>query len=189
MDDAALVGVVDGLADGDEQPQALADLRRTGLVAAEVLPRPRGERLADDQLHREKVLAVVRAPGLVEGRDVRVREAGERLDLPAEHAEVLIVDEAAHDLEGDFAGRVLLLGLVDDPHPALAELAEDAKAADLSRKSYNRQVQRILFECQVVVRWQAAVVRVHPSLLFDDVGSGGRRERENDAERGAILQR
>jgi hypothetical protein len=28
--------------------------------------------------------------------------------------------------------RVLLLGLVDDPHPALAELAEDPEPADLA---------------------------------------------------------
>ena len=43
-----------------------------------------------------------------------------------------LVDElaAADDLQRDAAARALLLGLVDDPHPALAELAEDAEAAD-----------------------------------------------------------
>ena len=164
MDDAALVRVIDGLADSDEQAQALADLRRTGLVAAEVLPRPRDERLAEDQLHREEVLAVVRAAGLVERRDVRVREAGQRLDLPAEHPEVLIVDEvpAAHDLEGDPAERVLLLGLVDDPHPALAERSEDAKAADLVRKPCmirsRGRARRVTLASQVSVGREAACV-------------------------------
>ncbi len=178
MDDAALVGVVDGLADGDEQPQALADLRRAGLVAAEVLPRPRGERLADDQLHREKVLAVVRAAGLVEGRDVRVREAGQRLDLPAEHSQVLIVDEvpAAHDLEGHLTERVLLLGLVDDPHPALAELSEDAKAADLVRKpcmSRSRgRVRRVTLERQVCGRAGARLRRLS-SLVWTECMTRG----------------
>ena len=162
VDDAALVRVVDGLADGDELAQALADLRRARLVAAEVLPRPGGERLAENQLHREEVLAVVRAARLVERRDVRVRKPGQRLGLPPEHPEVLVVDEvpAAHDLEGDLAGRVLLLGLVDDPHPALAELAEDAEAADLARElrmSRGRgRTRRVTIESQVSVGREAA---------------------------------
>ena len=129
-----------------------------------MLPRPRGERLAHDQLHREKVLAVVRAACLVEGRDVRVREAGQGLNLPAEHPEILIVDEvpAAHDLERDLAERVLLLGLVDDPHPALAELSEDAKTADLVRKPgmgrRARRARRVTLERQVCVGREAACV-------------------------------
>ncbi len=135
VDHAALVGVVHGLADRDELAQALADLRRARRVAAEVLPYPRGEGLAEDQLHREEVLAVVRAPRFVERRDVRVREPGQSLRLPPEHPQVLLVDEVAgaHDLERDPPARALLLGLVDDPHPALAELSEDAEPADLAR--------------------------------------------------------
>jgi len=74
VDDAALMRVIDRPAYGDEVAQALAELRVVRMVAAEVLPRPGGQRLAADQLHREEMLAVVRAARLVDGRDVRVRE-------------------------------------------------------------------------------------------------------------------
>jgi hypothetical protein len=37
---------------------------------------------------------------------------------------------AANDLDRDTALRVLLFGLVDHTHPALAELSEDAVLAD-----------------------------------------------------------
>ncbi len=59
-------------------------------------------------------------------------EPGQGLDLALEHPEVLLVDEAAaaDDLERHPAPRVLLLGLVDDAHAALAELAEDAVGAE-----------------------------------------------------------
>ena len=110
MDDAALVRVVDRPADRGEEAQPVAQLRRARAR------RRRGARarhassgLAADQLHREEVLAVVRAAGLVERGDVRMHEARERLRLAAEQAQVLIVDEAAaaDDLERDAAVRVL----------------------------------------------------------------------------------
>src|ERR1035438_4661732 len=72
-----------------------------------------------------------------------VREPGQRLGLAPEHPEVLVVDEvpAAHDLEGDSPVRVLLLGLEDDPHPALAELAEDAEAEVYESRPLTRELE------------------------------------------------
>jgi hypothetical protein len=43
---------------------------------------------------------------------------------------VVDVAPAAYDLQGDGPLRVLLLGLVDDPHAALADLPDDAVVAD-----------------------------------------------------------
>ena len=47
----------------------------------------------------------------------------QRLGLAAEEAQPQLVQAAAadHDLQGDAALRVLLLRLVDDPHPAAAQ--------------------------------------------------------------------
>src|SRR3989475_8768631 len=75
---------------------------------------------------------VLRAARLVDGRDGGMLEAGEGLGLPLEHPQVRVVHvgSAADDLQGHGPARVLLLGLVDDAHPALAELPEDPEVAD-----------------------------------------------------------
>ena len=59
-------------------------------------------------------------------------ETGEGLGLPLEHADPVRVDaRAASDhLEGDGAPRMLLLRLVDDLHPAAAELSDDSVVTD-----------------------------------------------------------
>ena len=130
MDDAALVGVVHRLAERQEEAEPEAELRlvqRAG-AAGEIGV----ELAAAHQLHGEEVLPLLGAPGVVDGADVRMLEAREGVDLALEHPDVLLVHEAAaaDDLERHPSPRVLLLRLVDDPHAALAELAEDAVGAE-----------------------------------------------------------
>ena len=133
MDDAALVRVVDRLADGREEAEPQLELLRRHRRRA--LRQPLPERLAPHQLHGEEVVAVPGVAGLVDGGDVRVLEAAEDLRLAVEHAGVQVVDVVAlaHHLEGDAAARVLLLGLPDDAHAALAEQADDLVLADRLR--------------------------------------------------------
>src|SRR5262245_54936910 len=102
------------------------------MVAALRVAHELAERAAADEIHREEVAAVVRAARLVDRGDVRMRETRERFRLAPEHAERGVVDvlAAADDLQRDAAVRALLLGLVDDPHSALAELPHDAVRTD-----------------------------------------------------------
>ena len=106
----------------------------------------RGEPLIESdaahQLHGEVVVPVVGVAGLVDGGDVGVLEAGERLGLAAEHLDVELVDHvvAAHDLERDPSSGLILLGLPDDTHPAAAEPAEDPEPADCGRVAQYGQV-------------------------------------------------
>ena len=87
------------------------------------------EAAALDHLHRD----VVRPLGLaavVDGDDVRVREAGGRLRLAAEALDEEVVAGVAlvEDLDRDAAPELLVLGEVDVGHPAGAELAQDPVA-------------------------------------------------------------
>ena len=136
MDDSALVRVADGPADRREEAQPVAQLRGRGSVTAHVVAHVVVERLAGDQLHREEVLAVLGAAGLVDGGDVGVNEARERLRLTSEETQPQLIAVAASsdDLESNAAAGRLLLGFVDDPHPAAAEHRKDAEAADLVRQ-------------------------------------------------------
>jgi hypothetical protein len=77
-------------------------------------------------------VAVVGAD-VVDGDDVGVREAGERLRL-AEQSGVRAGAAAAaaeEHLEGDLAIELRVVGGVDDAHAALTERAEHDVAADL----------------------------------------------------------
>ncbi len=126
VDDAFLMGVLDRLADLDEQLQPLA-----GGVSARVAVF--GDRRPFDQFHDE-----VRPPGFgaaaVQHRgDALVVHQGQGLplgleagdDLPGVHARL-------DDLQGDFAfDRLLLHGHVDHAHAAVADLVDQLVAADL----------------------------------------------------------
>jgi len=61
-----------------------------------------------------------------------VVEASERLDLAPEQFQRIGGDvrPATDDLQRDGALGMLLLGLVDDAHSALTELADEAEVAD-----------------------------------------------------------
>ena len=130
VDDAALVGVSHGGADLPEQGEPAAHLgpRIRGTVLVQV----GGERPARHQLHGEEVLSLVRGARLVDRRDARVFEPGQAVGLALEHAYRARVDVPASQdhLERDRAPRPLLLGLVDHPHPAAADLAHHPVGPD-----------------------------------------------------------
>ena len=147
VDDPALVGVGDGLADLPEKPQAIRKLGRGPLapprptiprVERTALATPLGraavevlaERFSPHQLHREEGESLGRRPRLVDRGDAGMLESGEGLHLPLEHPqrEGVGVKAGPDDLQGDGSMGMELLGLVDDPHAPLAELARDAEA-------------------------------------------------------------
>ena len=89
-----------------------------------------GERLAGDELHRVEVDAAFGADS-EDGNDVRVMQMGRRLGLVAETLEMLGVEgggERQH-LQGDAPAERELDRLVDDPHAAAADLADDLEVA------------------------------------------------------------
>ncbi len=133
VDDAALVGVVDRIADRPEEPQPQLEL--VGIESPRPALEPVVEGPARHQLHRKIIGAVVGVAGGVDGRDVGVLEPRQRLRLALEHPRVELVDlvVAAHDLEGDPALRAFLLGLPHHSHAAPAELADDPVAGDRDR--------------------------------------------------------
>ena len=92
VDDAALVRVADGAADRLEEAEAIVQLRLRRVRAAHVLAHVVAERLPGDQLHREEVLAVRRAAGLVERGDVGMDQPRQRLGLAAEEAQPQLVE-------------------------------------------------------------------------------------------------
>ncbi len=127
MDDAALVRVLDGVADVQQQTHATAHVEtRIVGVAHEIGTR--------DELHREvglrSELAVDRAR-LVDLGDARVLEPREDVRLVLEALEVrgrhaLVADE----LQRDATARPLLLGDVHDAHTASADPLADPIAGD-----------------------------------------------------------
>ena len=90
----------------------------------------RGQGLAVDELHGVVVHAALAADG-VDRDDVRVVQAGGGLGLDLEPLELPGVERRGErqDLQRHAAAERDLLGLVDDPHAAAADLAEDAEVA------------------------------------------------------------
>ena len=88
--------------------------------------------VALDVFHHEVVVAVDLA-GVDRVDDVVVRELGGDLGLAVEPLDEFLVlgQGVEQDLDGDDPVDARLLGLVDDPHRALAELLEDLVAGDL----------------------------------------------------------
>ncbi len=116
MDDSLLVGVLDRVADLDEQPQALFR-RETAFVA---VPRVR---LPPHELHREVGPALFRRPRLVDLRDARVLHHRERLPLGVEARDhFLRIHSGLNHLERHLAPH--RLGLLCQPDHAAAALAE-----------------------------------------------------------------
>ena len=118
MDDALLVGVLDRLADGDEQLQPLPG-RQVVLVA--VL----GDRHALDQLHDEVRPAGVGRAGVEHLGDVGVVHQGQGLPLGLEAGDAPACESmpALMSLTRDQAlDRLGLLGHPDGAHAAFADL-------------------------------------------------------------------
>ncbi|HEY7117587.1 MAG TPA: hypothetical protein VH475_13445 [Tepidisphaeraceae bacterium] len=125
VDDALLVGVLDGLADGDEQLETLAG--REPVVVAILC-----ERDARDVLHRE-----VRPPRI---GDARIHGLG-NVGMVQQRERLTLGVEARHDLarvhadldqldRDDPAYGLALLALVNHAHPAFAHPFEDAIRSD-----------------------------------------------------------
>jgi hypothetical protein len=89
-----------------------------------------GEVTPLDVLHDEEVDAIVLAR-VVRRDDVRVAQAGHGLGLVLEALQPARVSPArlGKDFEGHAPAQRQLLGLVDDPHAAAADLADDAVVA------------------------------------------------------------
>ena len=93
-----------------------------------------GEAAALDELHGVVVHAALGADG-VDRDDVGVVQAGGGLGLELEPLELAGVQGRGEgqDLQGHPAAERDLLGLVDDPHAAAADLAEEAEVAEPAR--------------------------------------------------------
>ena len=126
VDDALLVGVLDGAADRDEEGDAVAGGELVGVAVV-------GDRDAADQLHHEVGAAGVGRAGVEHLGDGLVHHHRQRLPLGLEAGHDLGELEAGpEDLQRHPAvDRRGLLGLVDHAHAALAE-PEDPVGADLS---------------------------------------------------------
>ena len=120
VDDAQVVGLgqpfADLLGDGDRS----AGRQRPGLLdqPLEVLPR--------HILHRDEQLLAVLVE-LVHPADVLVGDPAGQLDLVPEAVNRLLVegDIGVENLEGDLLADFLIVGAVDDAHPAGAQLLDE----------------------------------------------------------------
>jgi len=132
-----VVGVVQGVADPGDQLQPVA--RAEALRACLLQQRP-----AVDELHREERLAALAAilgARLVDAGDPRVLQLAEHLRLVAEAPQQPGRHHARADhLQRHAPPRLLLLGLVDDAHPALADDAHDGVAPDAGGQLHGRLV-------------------------------------------------
>ncbi len=117
MHDQVLVGVLDGVADVEEELQPLAHAELLTIAIAI-------ERFAVHVLHHEVGIAFLGFAGVEQARDVRVVQAGEDLPLGAEAQTELALHRAAvDDLDCDLRG-VLTIGALAEVHGAGAAVAE-----------------------------------------------------------------
>ena len=126
VDDPLPVRRLQRLADLAQQPPRLVGLERAALQAI-------GQALAVEKLHREVVALVGQPPEREDVDDVRVADLVDGARLVDEPAHQLRVrgDVRRQNLDRDALADHGLDGRVDRPHPALADLAEDAVLADL----------------------------------------------------------
>src|SRR5207249_4056 len=80
------------------------------------------------QFHRKENLPVLRAARFVDRGDARMLQSRQGLDLALEHLDQPIVspETPADHLQRHKPPRPLLLRLINNAHPALADLAQDA---------------------------------------------------------------
>jgi hypothetical protein len=131
MDDAALMGVLNGFTDLNHQSQALARVQvpRIGIFT---------KGLAADDFHGEVRLEAkprIGRASLVDLRDTGVMEAAERLEFLVEAAEEFGAGPGGlDDLQRNSPTRSVLLGLIHRSHPALAQQANNPVAPNVGRK-------------------------------------------------------
>ena len=135
------MGVLHGLADGDEQFEPGPDRQPVAVAVV-------GDRLAFDQLHHEERLAGLGGAAVVNAGDVGVVHQGQCLPLGVEpgqdHARVHAdLDQLERHLAVD---RLGLLGPVDGAHAPLAEDFQQRvpPGDDLPRDESKRTVRRRL---------------------------------------------
>ena len=110
--------------------QRLGDLRRQVERGLEIKRAP-GDALPQraplEQLHHDERPALVLVD-VVDGADVRMVQRRRRAGFAAEALERLAIlrRRVRQELEGDETAEPQVFGLVDDAHPALAELRDDA---------------------------------------------------------------
>ncbi len=119
-------GLVRGAERGEHRLEHLEGLPRAqvALGADQV-----AQGAAADQLHREEDVALVGAL-VVDGDHVGVRQPGRRVRLPDEAGDELLVigQRRVHHLERDGAVEAVVVGLVDDGHPAPRQTWADVVA-------------------------------------------------------------
>jgi hypothetical protein len=126
MDDALLVSMLDGLADGAEQFEPLVG---SELVPIAVLR----DGSPADQFHDEVGPARLCGPPVEDPGDTRVVHQGQGLPLNLEtRHDLLGVHARLDDLQGDLPpNRLFLQGHKDRAHPSLADLLMELVRADI----------------------------------------------------------
>ena len=130
---------------GDGRPVVLLPLGRgwsgTLLIAmATKLPDQRGEALPIDELHRVIVHAALAADRMHRHDPLVLHVCGrQRLGLESLEATRVNGRGERQYLERDPPPERDLLGLVDDPHPAAADLAQETEVAELADGRGNRR--------------------------------------------------
>ena len=125
MDDQVAVRVADGLADLEEEVDALVD-------GQPVLLAVRGEGRSFDELHHKEGRAVLRGAGVEEAGDAGMLEATEDALFGQEAAQAVGRGEAlAQHLHGNGRPQVVALCAVHHPHAAAPDFVGDAVRADL----------------------------------------------------------
>ena len=139
MDDALLMGGVDGVGEDLDQPGRLAR-RQRGAVQ---MP---SQTAAAAKFQREERLALVLAD-LEDLHDVRMLQAGDGLGLTAEAGQLALVGIAAgqNHFQGDDAVGLDLPGPVDNAHSAASEDAQDLVAGDGRQHAFCVRGQRCRF--------------------------------------------
>jgi hypothetical protein len=146
VNDTALVGVMDGLADGGGE---LEDIAAGHVVGFDI----EIEGDAVDALHGIEVDTAIQT-AVVDAGDVGMIEAGGEFDFAIEAMTGTVGSEhtGAHELERDLAMGAELDGMPDGTHPALTEGFEDLVAFDFGGPGQERIGQ-------LRERWSDADVR------------------------------
>ncbi len=125
VEDAFVMGMLDGVADGQEQGEAVAE----GEAAIGAVG---GDGGTVDPLHDQEGPAALGAAGFEHGGDVGVVHHGQGLALDFKAGDPLAgVHAGLDEFESDVAAYgLLLLGVVDDAHAAAADFADELIGTD-----------------------------------------------------------